>query len=149
MIRGNSKPDLSREAAIRSLPDRTAPYWNILEYCRHIGIQKAASQLVYWVARIRRIDGGYTQTRLAIAIDGNGWVTNREEAIELARVWFTSPIIKEIASTPYPVGVTRTLRYDKKVTGFTVGDAMRDYIEWKRIAATRSHFESKRPVCPA
>src|SRR5690606_7470654 len=41
-----------------------------------------------------------------------------------------------------PVGPTQHLKYVKGVSGFTVGDALRDYVEWKRIAAARTHFES-------
>jgi integrase len=47
-----------------------------------------------------------------------------------------------IAANPYSVGVNVVLRYNKRVDGFTVGDAMRDYVEWKRVAAARSHFET-------
>ena len=142
MNRGKPKLALTSETAIGDLSDRTPPYWNILEYCRHLGIQKAADQPIYRVARIRRKDGGYKQTRLGVAIDESGWVTNRETAIQLAQAWFASSGIAQVAAKSYPVGVTRTLHYDKKADGFTVGDAMKDYVEWKRIAATRSHSET-------
>ncbi|WP_425053072.1 tyrosine-type recombinase/integrase [Psychromarinibacter sp. S121] len=64
------------------------------------------------------------------------------EAVALADAWFADPAIQRIASKPTPVGVNRTLRYKKCVEAFTIGDAMKDYVEWKRIAATRSHFET-------
>lgn len=142
MTRGRQKPDLTSEEAIRKLPDRSAPYWNILEYCRHLGVQKLASHRSYWVARVRRKDGGYSQVRLDVALDDKGWVTSRNDAIVMARNWFSSPPIAAIASTPYPLGATSTLQYRERSEGFTVGDSMRDYVEWKRIAATRSHFET-------
>ncbi|WP_157770006.1 tyrosine-type recombinase/integrase [Ruegeria profundi] len=60
----------------------------------------------------------------------------------MAKDWFESPAVQNIASPSYPVGATRNLRYENNSFGFTVGDALRDYVEWKRIAATRSHFET-------
>lgn len=138
---GKSQLDLSSKTAILALADRTAPYWRILQYCRHLGIEKTTGKHIYWVARIRKRNGGYSQTRLGIAVDDNDLVIRYDDAVEMARQWFESPPIAAIASAPFPLGVSRVLSYDKKVTGFTVGDALRDYIEWKRIAATRSHFE--------
>ena len=101
MNRGKPKLALTSETAIGDLSDRTPPYWNILEYCRHLGIQKAADQPIYWVARIRRKDGDYTQTRLGIAIDESGWVRTarplfswlkRGSRHRASRRWLPSPI---------------------------------------------------------
>ncbi|MDW4500569.1 hypothetical protein R5H30_21480 [Sulfitobacter sp. D35] len=93
------KPDLTDLAVIRKLPERTPPHWMILEYCRHLGIQKPKDRPVTWLARVRRKDGGYTQYRLAVAIDSDRWVTKPERALALAREWFDSTGIRDRASS--------------------------------------------------
>lgn len=135
-------PSLANRKNLEALPIRPAPYFNILEYCRHIGIEKRSDGTAYWVARIRKSDGGYRQTRLApvsnYGPDGIGY----DKAVRRARKWFALPKTLEVASTPYPVGSTRHLKYVKKGTGFTVGDALSDYVEWKRLAAAKTTFET-------
>lgn len=113
-----------------------------MEYCRHIGVEKPPGRPFYWVARVRRKDGGYKQIRLTVAKKDGRWLTDYGEAIEQAKAWFETEEIKAVASASYPVGVTQELRYTNSVNAFTVGDALLDYVEWKRIAATRSHFET-------
>lgn len=135
-------PKFGTPGTIENLPPRHAPYWNILEFCRHIGVEKRHGQPVWWLARVRTKEGGYHQKRLApVQADGFGGVAY-EEALVLAKEWFASPDIGQGAATPYPVGVCQSLKYEKKVSGFTIGDALRDYVEWKRVAAARSHFET-------
>ena len=134
------RPDLSSLKAITDLPERGAPYWTIIEYCRHLGIQKSRNKPIYWVARIRRKDGGYTQNRLSLALDESGWITNPDDALRQAQKWFASQNITRIASEPYPVVCNQRLKYANNGTVFTVGDALRDYVEWKRLVATTSNF---------
>ena len=135
-------PSLKDPATIATLPTRYAPYWNILEYCRHVGVQKQEGQPVFWVARVRQKNGNSRRARLAPVLGEGEREILYDDAVALARAWFASPEIQALASTPYPVGATRHLKYLKTVSGFTVGDAMRDYVEWKRIAASRTHFET-------
>lgn len=134
------RPDLSSLKAIKDLPERGAPYWTIIEYCRHLGIQKSHNKPIFWVARVRRKDGGYTQNQLSPALDESGWITNPDDARRQARKWFASQNITTIASDPYPVGGNQKLKYANKGPVFTVGDALRDYVEWKRLVATTSNF---------
>ncbi|WP_379560646.1 tyrosine-type recombinase/integrase [Psychromarinibacter halotolerans] len=136
-----TKPDLTNPATIADLPARQAPYWIVLEYSRHLGVHRKPSGKSFWVARVRTISGGYRQRRLAPCKPSHDGVSYND-AIALAEAWFTDPAIERIASKPTPVGVNRTLKYEKSVEAFTIGDAMEDYVEWKRIAATRSHFET-------
>lgn len=135
-------PSLSTEANVRALQPRKSPYWNIVEYCRHIGLLKHPSGRLYWIARVRRLDGGYSQTRLGphrmMQNDG----LNYEEALERARDWFNQPETLAIASQPYPVGINRTLQYSKSESRFTIGDAMKTFVEWKRLAAAKTYFET-------
>ncbi|WP_417808533.1 tyrosine-type recombinase/integrase [Thioclava sp.] len=127
---------------IQALPERAAPYWNILEYCRHIGVEKKSNKFPQWVARIRKKDGRYKQSRLGLTVSMSSDDFTYEAAIKLARVWFAEEERKGVASTSYPVGTTQHLKYTKSITGFTVGDALIDYVEWKRIAATKTTFET-------
>ena len=135
-------PSLTSKKAVVALDPRQAPYWNILEYCRHIGVQKTGKTQPYWVARIRTTNGSYKQQRLApLDFSGKSGIAY-DEAVDFARKWFEQPEVKTVSSTSYPVGTTRVLKYQTKGGKFTVGDALTDYVEWKRISAAPSHFET-------
>lgn len=142
MRRTAHTPPLSCEENIKGLPTRPSPYWNILEYCRHIGFHKLPSGKQYWMARIRRFDGGYSQTRLGPNTGSYGEGLNYEQALVLAEAWFNQPDILAVASDPYSVGINTKLNYSKTEGPFTVGDAMSAFVEWKRIAAARTYFET-------
>ena len=127
------------DRAIRdSLTPRKSPYWHTVMYGRHVGYQKLQGDSAWWLARVRTRAGGYRQTRLAPASEHIGF----SEALRLAESWFSSESVRDIVSPAIPVGATQHLKYKKAVDGFTVGDALHDYVEWKRIAAARSHFET-------
>lgn len=132
--------DLSKLENREALAARKAPYWNILEYCRHIGFAKLPTGARSWMARIRCIDGRYKQKQLASANPGAG--IGYSEAVQMARHWFAGSEIVAVAAEPYPIGVNRTLNYSKSAEQFTVGDAMHAFVEWKRIAAAKSTFET-------
>lgn len=135
-------PSFSSEENIKTLQPRNSPYWNILEFCRHIGLQKHPSGKLYWMARVRRFDGGYSQTRLGPYRTMQKHGLNYEEALALANEWFNQPETIAIASQPYSVGVNSVLNYSKTESRFTVGDAMHSFVEWKRISAARTYFET-------
>jgi len=135
-------PSLANPKSVQDLPQRGSPYWNILEYCRHIGIEKAQPEHWFWLARIRTKNGQYRQSRLSIVQNSDGTEVSYSAAVRLAWAWFESPAVRDVASASYPVGTNRQLKYAKTQVGFTIGDAMHDYVEWKRLAATRSHFET-------
>jgi integrase/recombinase XerD len=135
-------PAFSEDANLRALPVRQSDYWNILEYCRHIGISNRNGLDRYWLARVRLRAGNYCQIRLGRVKLFHGEGLDYSEAVACARTWFATPEIGRIASEPYEVGTNTELRYEKNTDGFTVGDAMHDYVKWKRVAAARSHFET-------
>lgn len=140
---GSKAPPLTSATVIEGLSPRMAPYWNTLEFCRHIGVQRHPKLGTFWVARVRTTTGGhYLQKRLSSVcfngLDGVGY----DVARGLARAWFDEPDIAAVAASPYPIGVNRTLRYEKCSVGFTIGDALSDYVEWKRVSAARTHFET-------
>ncbi len=129
-------PPLNLQSTIDGLPHRTEPYWNTLEFCRHLGLQKRVNEPAYWVARIRTKKQTYLQHRLASLSE----VPDFAKAVDLANEWFSDPAISKVASPSYPVGINCELKYEKTVSGFTIGDAMKDYVEWKRIAAAKTHY---------
>ena len=142
MRRQSHAPPLNVLENIRKLAPRRAPYWNIIQYCRHIGLEVLPSGKCHWVARIRRTNGRYKQRRLAnVAWFHQDGITY-EEALVLAENWFSEPEIAAIASEPFAVGPNRSLRYKKTSSQFTVGDAFVGFVEWKRVAAAKTYFET-------
>lgn len=136
-------PPLNDPSNVKNLEPRIAPYWNTLEFCRHLGVHKHPSTGTFWVARARVATGGhYLQKRLArVCFDEADGVGYRR-AVLLAEEWFARPEVAAVATASYPVGVNQNLRYTKKLSDFTIGDAMTDYVEWKRVAGARTHFET-------
>jgi integrase len=65
-----------------------------------------------------------------------------EHAVVLARDWFNEPRILAVASEKYAAGVNNKLNYSKTGGRFTVGDAMHALVEWKRVAAAKTYFET-------
>ena len=136
------KHDISEYAVQRSLPLRKGPYWHIIEYGRHVGFQNDGVGKTQWVARTRTKSGSYKRQTLATVKGFHRGGIGFEDALAAAQEWFAREDIKRIASRAYQLGANQDLRYLKRVSGFTVGDAMRDYVEWKRIAASKSHFDA-------
>ena len=137
-----TEPCLSDPHVVASLPIREHPHWNILEYCRHLGVARNAQKPTFWVARIRLKSGGYRQVKIAPVKQFHEDGIEHQEALAAARHWFAKPEIEALASVPFPRGPNRKLIYDKEVAGFTIGDALRDFIEWKRVAASPTYFDS-------
>lgn len=135
-------PSFKDSEALHELHCRTAPYWNILRFCRHIGLEKRAGKPAYWLARVRKTNGGYRQKRLMRADIGNPLGSGYEAALDRAEEWFKETETRTVSARSYPVGVTQNVRYVSGGIGFTVGDALLDYVEWKRLAATQKTFES-------
>lgn len=123
---------------INSLQCRKAAHWNILEYCRHIGVEKQSDRQPYWVARIRKRGGGYLQSRIGPVEGFSPSGLSYDEAILGARQWFAK--MEPVAAHAFPVGISQNLRYVRRADVFTIGNALEDYIEWKRIAATQKTF---------
>ena len=117
-------PSLSCDENIKTLEPRKSPYWNILVFCRHLGLQKLPTGKLFWMARIRKSDGNYRQARLGPHISWDSSGLDYEQALARANDWFNLPDILAVASDPYSVGVNTKLKYTKTDGPFTVGDAM-------------------------
>ena len=63
-----------------------------------------------------------------------------DEATLEARTWFAALATSHDLSEPSPVGGTKHLRYMSKGGAYTVGDALADYVSWKRLAAAKTTF---------
>lgn len=136
-------PTLSSQSIIDQLPKRIPPHWNILKYGRHVGVQRHPTKGDFWIARVRTVSKGqYKQSRLApVDFTGKRGI-DYEEAKRLAQNWFARPDVRRCSANALPVGTNQELRYAKSVAEFTIGDALVDYVEWKRVAAAKTHFET-------
>jgi len=139
------RPDLQNPDVLKALPVRkTAPYWNILAYCRNIGVFKRTARELFWVARYRDNEGRYRQHRLGATDTFDAAVGERfftyDQAVQRADEWFADPAIRKEARPAFPVGPQRALCYTPIGDVFTIGHALQDYLEWKRMAAAESYF---------
>lgn len=141
-LRNKDRYDLSHESTIEILNPRTAVYWNVLEVSRHIGINKPNNYLAYWVARIRTKDQKYIQKRLGLAMSFRAKPIKYDKAVSLAKDWYASNKIRHLASDRVPVGSTRGLLACPIGTEFTIGHALREYIDWKRLSSSAQNVES-------
>jgi integrase/recombinase XerD len=135
-------PSLKELVTRDTLPVRKEPYWNILEYGRHIGLRKRHPEIQYWVARTRMKSGEYKQHTVGVATTNTFPGMSFEEAVLEARTWFEALAPSEDLSEASPVGGTTHLRYISRGGVYTVGDALVDYVSWKRLAAAKTTFAS-------
>ena len=137
-----TRADLSDTTVRVALPHRREPYWSLLAYSRHLGYQKRGGGSSFWMARLRTNNGKYKQRRLGEADREQEGGLTHADALALARSWFDAPLNRACASEAFPVGVRQDLIICPIGDEFSVGHALYDYVEWKRIAAARSHFET-------
>ncbi len=140
MVLRMKSPNLSNPNAQNELGERKSPYWNILQYGRHIGLEKQHGKPMMWLGRIRTKKGSYKQFRVGACVQQGVKGLSYADALKLLEARFTEPEIAALASKAYSVGTNQILRYSPSKQGLTVGDAMIDYVEWKRIAATQKNF---------
>ena len=97
------RPDLKSHKERRRLKCRSQPYFTLIEYGRHLGLQRLQGES-YWVARVRTKKGIYSRRRLGPALVDPGQhakgALSYDEALELAKAWFSSPRVLKIAADP-------------------------------------------------
>ena len=137
-----NRPDISSSEVRASLQRRNTPYYHLIGYSRHIGFLKHASGDA-WYARIRTRAESYYRRRLGLAVspDAPDGLTF-DEALEEALRWFASSGITAWAVQAKPIGVRQELVVCPVPGEFAVAHAMKDYVDWKRLAAAKSHFET-------
>ncbi len=139
----NLYPSLESRENRKKLQLRGAPYFQQTEFCRAIGIQvRDCNQ--YWVARFRNKTGDYVRKRIAIADTykrPNGkTILSYEQALKAAKKWFEKPQNIERARKPYSFGPTTTINYRFNKAEYTVGNAVLEWVEWKRLQSTQSTY---------
>lgn len=134
------KHDLPSLEARTKLPKRKDPYWYPLNYCRSVGYCNNKADHTYWLGRYRSIAGKYKQMKLCIAEKNGKTISTFEDAERLARQWFRTPKVNKNASQELPMGIVLQLNYSPIGKVFTLGHALRDYIEWKRYVAAPNYF---------
>lgn len=133
--------DLSDEAARATLPFRFPPYWQVIQYGIAIGYVHYALDRSFWVARLRQKNGNYRQERISAVKEGECEIgLNFDEALLKAEEWFSLKRNCWECPDPVPMGNREDLLFCPIGQIFTLGHALHDYIEWKRLAAARSHF---------
>ena len=142
----NTCPDISIKAIRDELPPRDAIYWKALLYCRSVGFEKHSYRKAFWIARFRTKEGRYRRHRLGRA-DQNGkenviYVETFEQALELAQIWFDLPENRKVAATPHKLGPTLFLNYQPVPSPYTVGNALVEYMAWKRLHTTKGNYLS-------
>lgn len=137
-----TRPEVHLEQVRLTLPLRRTPYYQLMVYGRHIGYLRDAAGDA-WYARIRTRAASYYRRRLGLAAtDDNPGGLTYEQALTLAHEWFSSSGIKPWAAEPKRIGVSQELVVCPLPGPYAVAHAVRDYVEWKRLAAAKSHFET-------
>jgi len=114
-----SKHDLSADDVLAGLAVRYAPYYQPIAKTRHLGYRKGLKG-DEWYARIRTRAGGYYRRRLGWAVSpARPAGLTYETALAAAHQWFDSSGVRPWAAEPSPL-----------------------YVEWKRLVAAQSHFET-------
>ncbi|MDH3644285.1 MAG: site-specific integrase [Gammaproteobacteria bacterium] len=131
------RPDISLFEVRKSLPCKRQPYWMFLAHCRHVGYSKRESRPARWMARYRTKDKKYRERQLGSADDP---AFTYAKAVLAAREWFAKPENRAIAANEYPVGPCENLRVCPIGDIYTIGHALHEYVEWKRISGTRNAF---------
>jgi integrase len=137
------RPDVSKVEVQRQLPIRDHPYWSLLKYSRHIGLHVTKNGM-FWVGRVRTKSGTYMRCRLApVSRDGRARQhhMNYAQAVVAVDSWFSTPEVRDRAGEYRSIGARRELIVCPIGNVYTIGHALHDYVEWKRIAAARTHFE--------
>ena len=134
--------DLSDAERRQTLRPRYPPYWQVTEYGRAVGYQLYASGVSYWTARLRLRDETYRQHRIGLTEDNSetGHGFSFEEACVRAQTWFRTTPLKTLASDARPIGSVENLLASPIGDTYTIGHALTELVEWKRIVAARSHF---------
>lgn len=134
--------DLSDAQRRQSLRPRYAPYWQVTEYGRAVGYQVYPSGVSYWMARLRMRDESYHQQRIGVTEDNPDTEQGLsfEQACAGAEAWYRSTPLGLRASDARPLGSIEHLVACPVGDVYTIGHALAELVEWKRLVAARSHF---------
>lgn len=136
--------DIERHAVRSRLSVRERPYWVHMEnYNRMLGYHKLRHG-AFWVARYRTLGRSYRQHRLGPADDrgkrSDPVALTFKQARDAAAVWFSAPEQARFASEARRRYPNEHMSICPIGDEFTIGHALQDYVEWKRLAAAKSNF---------
>lgn len=138
------RPDLSQRPVRRKLRERSHAYWHLFAYSRHLGYLKRPKKKPLWVVRARNKQGGYIQKNLGLADDRSRADGIRclsfEQAARMAQAWFFEN--SSLFSDALHIGFNEQLIYSPVGEFYTVGHALRDFMEMKKLVAARSTAET-------
>jgi integrase/recombinase XerD len=143
LLAENERPDVTNASVRQSLSPRPYPYWKALAWGRYIGYSHPQFLETYWVARYRRKNGLYRQFRIgttddAHKADGCTYFTY-EQAVRRTWKWFAESAVD--AGDPNPIGgASNDLIYCPVGKLFTFAHALKDYVDWKRLSSSPTHF---------
>jgi integrase len=100
----------------------------------------------YWVARARTLSGDYVQRRLGQTddqrrADGDQFLSF-EQASRLAQEWFNDKDLSPSLGNALPIGIKEELSFSPVGSIYTIGHALSDFLEWKRLIAARSYVQT-------
>ncbi len=140
------RPDLTTSSARHKLPVRSHAHWHTFLYGRHLGYLKRRKMQPYWIVRARNTQGGYIQEKLGLTDDrmrADGvHHFSFEQAARLAENWFRKHAGKGLFSDALPIGFREELIYSPVGDIYTVGHALQDYIEFKKLVAAKSTLQT-------
>src|SRR5689334_17425627 len=143
--RSVASSDFSEVATRRGIPYRRHTTWLGLVTGRFLGYRRPLKGKghPYWSAKFRGKDSKYHETKIGLAdneqvADGRT-VLSYDQAVEKAWEWFKANAAT--SSDPNPIGPTTELLYCPVGEVYTLGHALHDFLEWKRLSAARSHFQ--------
>jgi integrase/recombinase XerD len=138
------RPDISNIIVRNSLDRRPHPYWWPLMSGRFIGYSLPRYASAKWVARYRDRHGDYHQRQIGIPDDlepaNDGSVLSFKQALERSWQWFTSPDVAGVSNDPKPFGRITELLYTPIGELYTLGHALHEYLEWKRLRSAQTHY---------
>lgn len=122
------------ERSVEELAYRDSPYWHHLLVGRHIGIHRPDGRHCNWTARLLTKDRRYVQKCLGPALPLGTKAVTYTEAVDAAFEWFAEWDERGEAAERVARGRTDGLNFCPIGDVFTVGHALRDYLEWSKIA---------------
>lgn len=136
------RPNLSTTQTRLALQVRSTPHYQLITYGRHIGYLRDPRGDA-WYARVRTRKGSYYRRRLGLAQSPtNPRGLDYHQALILAKEWFASAKMRPMIAPSREIGVRQTLLVCPLHGSYSVSHAVQEYVEWKRIAAAKSHFEA-------
>lgn len=99
-----------------------------------------------WMARYRTKCGKYRRRRLGLTDDRQGadgiHRLSFEQAVNLAWEWFKESGVIDEASEAKPIGINETIICPPIGDIYTVGHALSDYLDWKRLYSSKSYTQT-------